>query len=86
MQEDNAKTKFLLQGERDEANSRTKKLVKQVDRLQLQLSEAKDQVRDLNTQLAEATDYKVTMQKSHKTKYLNKYRYNLVTHYELRRT
>lgn len=70
MQEDNAKTKFLLQGERDEANSRTKKLLKQVDRLQLQLSEAKDQVRDLNTQLAEATDYKVTMQKSQKAKYI----------------
>lgn len=59
LQEDNAKTKCLLQSERDEANARVKKLVKQVDRLQLQLSEAKSQIRDLNSQLAEAADYKV---------------------------
>nr|XP_023011997.1 coiled-coil domain-containing protein 170 isoform X2 [Leptinotarsa decemlineata] len=60
LQEDNAKTKCLLQNERDEANMRVKKLVKQVDRLQLQLSEAKSQIRDLNSQLAEAADYKIT--------------------------
>ncbi|KAK5643627.1 hypothetical protein RI129_007472 [Pyrocoelia pectoralis] len=60
LQEDNTKTKFLLQGERDEANCRIKKLNKQIDRLHLQLSDAKDQIRDLNTQLAEAADYKIT--------------------------
>ncbi|KAG5886628.1 hypothetical protein JTB14_013075 [Gonioctena quinquepunctata] len=60
LQEDNAKTKCLLQNERDESNLRVKKLVKQVDRLQLQLSEAKSQIRDLNSQLAEAADYKIT--------------------------
>ncbi|XP_030767167.1 coiled-coil domain-containing protein 170-like [Sitophilus oryzae] len=60
LQEDTAKTKCLLQSERDEANARVKKLVKQVDRLQLQLSEAKSQIRDLNSQLAEAADYKIT--------------------------
>ncbi|KAJ8985384.1 hypothetical protein NQ317_007541 [Molorchus minor] len=60
LQEDNAKTRTLLQSERDEANARIKKLVKQVDRLQLQLAEAKSQIRDLNSQLAEAADYKIT--------------------------
>lgn len=59
LQEDNTKTKCLLQSERDEANARVKKLIKQVDRLQLQLSEAKSQIRDLNSQLGEAADYKV---------------------------
>lgn len=59
LQEDNMKTKCLLQNERDEANMRVKKLVKQVDRLQLQLSDGKSQIRDLNSQLAEAADYKV---------------------------
>ncbi|XP_049825664.1 coiled-coil domain-containing protein 170 [Aethina tumida] len=60
LQEDNTKTKCLLQNERDEANLRVKKLVKQVDRLQLQLTEAKSQLRDVNSQLAEAADYKIT--------------------------
>ncbi|XP_065158638.1 coiled-coil domain-containing protein 170 isoform X2 [Atheta coriaria] len=60
LQEDNAKTKCILQTERDEANCRTKKLSKQADRLQLQLSDAKAQIRDLNAQLAEAADYKIT--------------------------
>lgn len=59
LQEDNTKVKTLLQSERDEAHMRVKKLMKQVDRLQLQLSEAKSQIRDLNAQLAEAADYKV---------------------------
>ncbi|KAK4886864.1 hypothetical protein RN001_003135 [Aquatica leii] len=60
LQEDSTKAKFLLQGERDEANLRIKKLNKQIDRLHLQLSDAKDQIRDLNAQLAEAADYKIT--------------------------
>lgn len=64
LQEDNTKAKFLLQGERDEANLRIKKLTKQVDRLHVQLIEAKDQIRDLNTQLAEAADYKVKYKKT----------------------
>ncbi|KAK9891618.1 hypothetical protein WA026_015581 [Henosepilachna vigintioctopunctata] len=60
LQEDNVKTKCILQNERDEANIRVKKLIKQIDHLQLTLSEAKSQIRDLNSQLAEATDYKIT--------------------------
>lgn len=59
LQEDNMKVKCLLQTERDEASLRSKKLSKQVDRLQLQLTEAKAQCRDLNTQIAEAAEYKV---------------------------
>lgn len=59
LQEDATKAKCMLQSERDEANCRAKKLMKQVDRLQLQLTEVKSQCRDLNAQLAEAADYKV---------------------------
>lgn len=61
LQEDTAKTKCLLQNERDESNMRVKKLIKQIDRLQMQLNEAKLQIRELNSQLAEAADYKVMM-------------------------
>jgi hypothetical protein len=39
---------------------RVKKLLKQVDRLQLQLAEVRTHSRDLKTQLADAADYKVT--------------------------
>lgn len=59
LQEDSTKVKTLLQSERDEANLRVKKLLKQVERLQIQLSDSKAQCRDLNSQLAEAADYKV---------------------------
>lgn len=50
--------KTILQTERDESLLRGKKLGKQVDKLSLQLSDARVQIRDLNTQLAEAADYK----------------------------
>lgn len=59
IQEDAAKVKAVLQNERDEANVRIKKLLKQVERLQIQLADSKSQCRDLNAQLAEAADYKV---------------------------
>jgi hypothetical protein len=39
---------------------RVKKLLKQAERLQLQLAEARAHSRDLKTQLADAADYKVT--------------------------
>lgn len=61
MQEDSAKVKVALQNERDEANLRIKKLLKQVERLQIQLSDSKAQCRELNAQLAEAADYKVNI-------------------------
>ncbi|CAH1407638.1 unnamed protein product [Nezara viridula] len=60
LQEDNCRTKGLLQAERDEANLRVKKLSKQVDRLQLQLNEARALTRDLKLQLTENNDYKMT--------------------------
>ncbi|XP_072393858.1 coiled-coil domain-containing protein 170 [Diabrotica undecimpunctata] len=73
LQEDNTRTKCLIQNERDEANLRVKKLVKQVDRLQLQLAEAKSQIRDLNAQLAEAADYKIiSLEKGRKLEDLQK--------------
>ncbi|XP_014283811.1 coiled-coil domain-containing protein 170 isoform X2 [Halyomorpha halys] len=60
LQEDNCRTKGLLQAERDEANLRVKKLSKQVDRLQLQLNEARALTRDLKLQLTENNDFKMT--------------------------
>jgi len=39
---------------------RVKKLLKQAERLQLQLAEARAHSRDLKAQLADAADYKVT--------------------------
>ncbi|XP_023723105.1 coiled-coil domain-containing protein 170 isoform X3 [Cryptotermes secundus] len=60
LQEENGRVRSLLETEKDEANLRVKKLLKQVDRLQLQLAEAKAHSRDLKTQLADAADYKIT--------------------------
>ncbi|XP_049789264.1 coiled-coil domain-containing protein 170 [Schistocerca nitens] len=59
LQEDNSRMRTLLENERDEANLRVKKLLKQIDKLQLQLAESRAQVRDLKTQLADAADYKI---------------------------
>lgn len=39
---------------------RVKKLLKQIDKLQLQLAEARATNRDLKTQLTDAADYKVS--------------------------
>ncbi|XP_014254517.1 coiled-coil domain-containing protein 170 isoform X3 [Cimex lectularius] len=60
IQEDSHRTKGLLQAERDEANLRVKKLGKQIDRLQVQLNEARSLSRDLKLQLTESSDYKLT--------------------------
>ncbi|TGZ48523.1 Coiled-coil domain-containing protein [Temnothorax longispinosus] len=59
LQEDSVRMKSLLQSERDEANIRAKKLAKQVERLQVQLSDEKSRNRELSAQLTEAADYKV---------------------------
>lgn len=40
-------------------HNRVKKLVKQADRLQLELNEARAEARDLKLQLSEAGDFKV---------------------------
>ncbi|CAB3378946.1 Hypothetical predicted protein [Cloeon dipterum] len=60
VQEDNTRIRNLLEGERDEANIRVKKMLKQIDRMQLQLAESRAQVRDLKSQLADATEYKIS--------------------------
>ncbi|KAL6437711.1 hypothetical protein ACFW04_004235 [Cataglyphis niger] len=73
LQEDSVRMKSLLQSERDEANIRAKKLAKQVERLQVQLSEEKSRNRELSAQLAEAADYKIAaLERSRKIEELQK--------------
>ncbi|XP_019699519.2 coiled-coil domain-containing protein 170 isoform X2 [Harpegnathos saltator] len=73
LQEDSVRMKSLLQSERDEANIRAKKLVKQVERLQVQLSEEKSRNRELSAQLTEAADYKIAaLERSRKIEELQK--------------
>lgn len=61
LQEESTATKCMLINERDEANKRIKKLLREVDRLQNELGDCRYQIKNLNSQLAEATDYKVTI-------------------------
>ncbi|KAL0134280.1 hypothetical protein PUN28_001231 [Cardiocondyla obscurior] len=73
LQEDSVRMKSLLQSERDEANIRAKKLAKQVERLQVQLSEEKSRNRELSAQLTEAADYKIAaLERSRKIEELQK--------------
>ncbi|XP_046812797.1 coiled-coil domain-containing protein 170 isoform X3 [Vespa crabro] len=73
LQEDSVRIKSLLQSERDEANLRAKKLTKQVERLQSQLSEEKSRNRELSAQLTEAADYKIAaLERSRKIEELQK--------------
>ncbi|CAH0746929.1 unnamed protein product [Bemisia tabaci] len=58
--ENSCRVRSLLEAEKDEANLKVKKLLKQADRLQLQLTEARALSNDLKIQLAEAANYKVT--------------------------
>ncbi|CAG9578735.1 unnamed protein product [Danaus chrysippus] len=60
VQEESSRVRAVLQAERDEAVNRSKKLARQCDKLGVQLSDARAQVRDLNTQLADAAEYKIT--------------------------
>ncbi|XP_028032531.1 coiled-coil domain-containing protein 170 isoform X1 [Bombyx mandarina] len=60
VQEESCRVRAVLQAERDEAMSRSKKLARQCDKLSAQLSDARAQLRDLNAQLADAADYKIT--------------------------
>ncbi|KAF7992782.1 hypothetical protein HCN44_005126 [Aphidius gifuensis] len=59
LQEDGVRIKSMLQAERDEANLRAKKAMKQIDRLQVQVAEEKSRNRELSAQLTEAADYKI---------------------------
>ncbi|XP_018366794.1 PREDICTED: coiled-coil domain-containing protein 170 [Trachymyrmex cornetzi] len=73
LQEDSVRMKSLLQSERDEANIRARKLGKQVDRLQIQLSDEKSRNRELSAQLTEAADYKIAaLERSRKIEELQK--------------
>ncbi|KAG7213282.1 hypothetical protein KM043_002582 [Ampulex compressa] len=73
LQEDSVRIKSLLQSERDEANIRAKKLGKQLERLQVQLSEEKSRNRELSAQLTEAADYKIAaLERSRKIEELQK--------------
>lgn len=58
--EDGARGKCMLQGERDEAVCRAKKAAKQVDKLSIQLADARTQIAEVKAQLAEAVEYKIT--------------------------
>ncbi|XP_073990320.1 coiled-coil domain-containing protein 170 isoform X3 [Rhodnius prolixus] len=60
LQEDSHRTKGLLQAERDEANLRVKKMNRQIEKLQVQLNEARALSRDLKLQLAECGDFKMS--------------------------
>ncbi|XP_012541486.1 coiled-coil domain-containing protein 170 isoform X2 [Monomorium pharaonis] len=73
LQEDSVRMKSLLQSERDEANIRAKKLAKQIERLQVQLSDEKSRNRELSAQLTEAADYKIAaLERSRKIEELQK--------------
>ncbi|XP_034950861.1 coiled-coil domain-containing protein 170 [Chelonus insularis] len=73
LQEDGVRIKSMLQAERDEANLRAKKAMKQVDRLQIQLAEEKSRNRELSAQLTEAADYKISaLERSRKIEDLQK--------------
>ncbi|CAK1601003.1 unnamed protein product [Parnassius mnemosyne] len=60
VQEESSRVRAVLQAERDEAICRSKKLARQCDKLTVQLSDARAQIRDLNLQLADAAEYKIS--------------------------
>ena len=57
--EESVKLRSSLELERDEATSRAKKLIKQVERLELELADSRMCIKDLKSQLADAAEYKV---------------------------
>ena len=57
--EDSVKLRTSLEMERDESCSRAKKLLKQTERLELDLRDARISIKDLKSQLADAAEYKV---------------------------
>ncbi|XP_066599727.1 coiled-coil domain-containing protein 170 isoform X2 [Prorops nasuta] len=73
LQEESVRIKSMLQSERDEANLRVKKMTKQIDRLQSQLTEEKARNHELSAQLTEAADYKImALERSRKIEELQK--------------
>lgn len=59
--EDSVKLRTTLEQERDEAYSRSKKLLKQNERTEIDLKEAKVAIKDLKSQLTDAAEYKVRL-------------------------
>ncbi len=57
--EESVKMRTTLELERDEALSRARKHIKQIERLELELKEARLNSKDVKGQLADATEYKV---------------------------
>ncbi|XP_052756140.1 coiled-coil domain-containing protein 170 isoform X1 [Galleria mellonella] len=73
IQEEGSRVRAVLQAERDEAVTRSKKLARQCDKLAVQLSDARAQIRDLNAQLADAAEYKITsLERARKVEELQK--------------
>lgn len=60
LMEEGARSKCLLQSERDEAFCRAKKGNKIIEKLTAQLSDARSQIAEVKAQLAEAVEYKIT--------------------------
>lgn len=58
--EDGARGKCIVQNERDEAVNRARRSTKHAERTGQQLIEAKAQLSELKSQLADAADYKVS--------------------------
>lgn len=57
--EESVKLRTTLELERDESCARSRKLMKQVERLELDLKEARVTIKDLKSQLTDAAEYKV---------------------------
>ncbi|XP_022815151.1 coiled-coil domain-containing protein 170 isoform X1 [Spodoptera litura] len=73
VQDESCRVRAVLQAERDEAVARNKKLARQCDKLQVQLSDARAQIRDLNAQLVDAAEYKITsLERTRKVEELQK--------------
>ncbi|KAL0831301.1 hypothetical protein ABMA28_002139 [Loxostege sticticalis] len=73
IQEESSRVRTVLQAERDEAVARSKKLARQCDKLTVQLTDARAQIRDLNAQLADAAEYKIcALEKTRKIEELQK--------------
>jgi protein subunit release factor B len=57
--EESVKMRTTLELERDEASSRAKKLMKQVERMETDLRDSRVNIKDVKSQLADAAEYKV---------------------------
>lgn len=67
--EESVKLRTSLELERDESCARSKKLLKQLERLELDLKEARVTIKDLKSQLTDAAEYKVCIHTIHAYKY-----------------